>query len=51
MSNSERYRFINADSALGEAAFRPYLPISLNYQNSIERNYILRLVLKKQVYK
>ena len=34
MSNSERSRFINADSALGEAAFRPYLPISLNYQNS-----------------
>lgn len=35
MSNSERYRFINADSTLGEAAFRPYLPISLNYQNNL----------------
>lgn len=34
MNNSERYRFISADSALGEAAFRPYLPISLTHQNS-----------------
>ncbi|MGK7896721.1 MAG: hypothetical protein AB4372_24665 [Xenococcus sp. (in: cyanobacteria)] len=35
MSNSERYRFISADTTLGEAAFRPYLPISLNYQNNL----------------
>lgn len=34
MSNSERYRFVNADPTLGEAAFRPYLPISLNHQDS-----------------
>lgn len=26
MQNAERYPFINADIALGEAGFRPYLP-------------------------
>lgn len=34
MSNSERYQFISADTTLGEAAFLPYLPISLNHQDS-----------------
>ena len=32
MSNAERYPFICADTSLGEAAFRPYLPITLVYQ-------------------
>ena len=32
MRNAERYPFISADAALGEASFRPYLPITLIYQ-------------------
>lgn len=29
MQNAERYPFINTNPALGEAGFRPYLPIAL----------------------
>lgn len=32
MSSAEQYPFISADAALGEASFRPYLPITLVYQ-------------------
>lgn len=32
MQNPERYPFINANVVLGEAGFRPYLPISLTSQ-------------------
>ena len=32
MPNAHRYPFIAADSALGEASFRPYLPLTLAYQ-------------------
>jgi hypothetical protein len=32
MRNAERYPFISADAALAEAGFRPYLPITLLYQ-------------------
>ena len=32
MHNSERYPFIPADSILGEASLRPYLPLTLTYQ-------------------
>jgi predicted aspartyl protease len=32
MRNAGRYPFISADVTLGEAGFRPYLPISLVYQ-------------------
>ncbi len=35
MRNSERYPFIAADSALGEASLRPYLPLTLTYQNQV----------------
>jgi len=31
MRDSERYPFIPADSTLGEASLRPYLPITLTY--------------------
>jgi predicted aspartyl protease len=32
MRNAERYPFISSDTALGEASFRPYLPLTLFYQ-------------------
>lgn len=32
MRNGERYPFISSDAALGEASFRPYLPLTLSYQ-------------------
>jgi hypothetical protein len=32
MPNAHRYPFIAADSALGEASLRPYLPLTLAYQ-------------------
>ncbi len=32
MRNSEQYPFTPADSTLGEASLRPYLPITLTYQ-------------------
>jgi hypothetical protein len=32
MANSQRYPFVAADSALGEASLRPYLPLTLSYQ-------------------
>jgi hypothetical protein len=32
MRNAERYPFIPSDAALGEASFRPYLPLTLSYQ-------------------
>jgi hypothetical protein len=34
MRNAQRYPFISADTALGEAGFRPYLPITLVNQKS-----------------
>lgn len=42
MSNGERYAFTSTDAALGEAGFRPYLPLTLIYQqNSIESSGLL----------
>ena len=42
MQNGEFYPFINADTALGEAGFRPYLPISLtNQQLSVTTSALL----------
>lgn len=42
MRNAERYSFISNDTALGEASFRPYLPLNLIYQqNSIEASGLL----------
>ena len=35
MQDSEQYPFTPADSALGEASLRPYLPITLTYQNRL----------------
>ena len=32
MRDSKRYPFISADSTLGEASLRPYLPLKLTYQ-------------------
>ncbi|HEY9812306.1 MAG TPA: aspartyl protease family protein [Candidatus Sericytochromatia bacterium] len=32
MRNAERYPFVSSDTALGEASFRPYLPLTLIYQ-------------------
>ena len=32
MPNTQRYPFVAADSALGEASLRPYLPLVLTYQ-------------------
>lgn len=32
MRNAQRYPYVAADSALGEASLRPYLPLGLNYQ-------------------
>ena len=32
MPNAQRYAFAAADSALGEASLRPYLPLTLTYQ-------------------
>lgn len=32
MPNAHRYAFVAADSALGEASLRPYLPLTLTYQ-------------------
>ncbi|MBV9386037.1 MAG: hypothetical protein JOZ78_06385 [Chroococcidiopsidaceae cyanobacterium CP_BM_ER_R8_30] len=34
MRNAEQYPFVSADVALGEASFRPYLPLTLIYQRS-----------------
>lgn len=34
MRNAQRYSFIPIDVALGEASFRPYLPLTLIYQQS-----------------
>lgn len=33
MHNAQRYSFVAADSVLGEASLRPYLPLTLNYQD------------------
>ncbi len=33
MSKSQRYPFVAADSVLGEASLRPYLPLTLTYQD------------------
>ncbi|MBW4669098.1 MAG: hypothetical protein KME60_17145 [Cyanomargarita calcarea GSE-NOS-MK-12-04C] len=32
MSNPARYSFISTDSSLGEASFKPFLPLTLNYR-------------------
>lgn len=34
MSSAAQYPYISADSALGEAGFRPFLPITLAHQQS-----------------
>lgn len=39
MSNSQRYPFISADSALGEASLRPYLPLELNFQSQMTQTF------------
>ncbi len=42
MRDSKRYPFIPADSILGEASLRPYLPITLTYQGcSMETSGLL----------
>ncbi|MCC5634305.1 hypothetical protein LC593_00260 [Nostoc sp. CHAB 5844] len=42
MRDAERYPFALSDAALGEANFRPYLPLSLIYQqNSIKTSGLL----------
>ncbi len=33
MDKAARYPFTAIDSTLGEASLRPYLPLTLNYQN------------------
>src|SRR3569832_795031 len=33
-NNAQRYPFVPSDVALGEASFRPYLPLTLAYQQS-----------------
>ena len=33
-NNAQRYPFVPSDVALGEASFRPYLPLTLGYQQS-----------------
>jgi len=33
MPNRQRYPFVVADDALGAASLRPYLPLTLAYQN------------------
>ncbi len=32
MSNPGRYSFVSNDSSLGEASFKPFLPLTLNYR-------------------
>ena len=34
MRNAERYPFISSNAALGEASFRPYLPLALSHQQA-----------------
>lgn len=34
MRNAERYPFLSGDPTLGEASFRPYLPLTLVHQQS-----------------
>ena len=42
MRNSQRYPYIAADSELGEASLRPYLPLKLAYrEHSIEATGLL----------
>ena len=42
MRNPERYPFFSSDRALGEASFRPYLPLNLFYeQNSVPVSALL----------
>jgi hypothetical protein len=42
MSNVEQFTFINADTTLGEAGFRPYMPITLvNQESSITISALL----------
>jgi hypothetical protein len=32
INNPARYSFISTDSTLGEASFKPFLPLTLNYK-------------------
>jgi hypothetical protein len=32
MSSAARYSFISTDGSLGEASFKPFLPLTLNYR-------------------
>ncbi|MGI2909398.1 hypothetical protein [Tolypothrix sp. VBCCA 56010] len=34
MSSRARYSFTPTDTSLGEASFKPYLPVTLNYKNN-----------------
>lgn len=37
MSNPARYSFVSTDSSLGEASFKPLLPLTLNYQEKSQQ--------------
>jgi len=41
MPNVEQFPFVNADTALGEAGFRPQMPITLSNQRSITTSALL----------
>jgi predicted aspartyl protease len=34
MHDAERFPFVSSDSTLGEAGFRPYMPITLSHEQS-----------------
>ncbi len=36
MNNSARYSFVSTDSTLGEASFKPFLPLTLNHQEKLQ---------------
>ncbi|MDJ1184028.1 hypothetical protein [Roseofilum casamattae] len=38
MKHSQRYPFTAFDTSLGEAGFKPYLPITLTYRDRIARS-------------
>jgi len=42
MPNTEQFPFVNADATLGEAGFRPYMPINLiNQQSGVTKSALL----------
>lgn len=38
MRNAQRYSYVSLDTSLGEAGFRPYLPLVLAYQEQQLQN-------------